>query len=63
MAEIGNMTFTIKVTPDDDSMGVILTLLNLWQDSHPDQMVAMVPRKDKYVYEIINRGGCECRGD
>jgi len=28
-------------------------LLNLWQDENPDHMVAMVPAKDRYEYEII----------
>ena len=47
----------IRLIPDDDTMKVILTLLNLWQDDNPDMMVAMVPGKDRYVYEIIDRSG------
>ena len=34
-------------------MQVIMALLNLWQDCHPGQMVALVPAKDRYQYEII----------
>lgn len=57
MAEIGKMSMGIRLIPDDDTMKVILTLLNLWQDDNPDMMVAMVPGKDRYVYEIIDRSG------
>ena len=45
----------IRLIPDDDTMKVILTLLDLWQDDNPDMMVAMVPAKDRYQYEIIER--------
>ena len=55
MAEIGKITMGIRLIPDDDTMKVILTLLNLWQDDNPDAMVAMVPAKDRYQYEIIER--------
>lgn len=43
----------IRLIPDDDTMKVILKLLDLWQDDNPDMMVAMVPAKDRYRYEII----------
>ena len=55
MAEIGKISMGIRLIPDDDTMKVILTLLNLWQDNNPDAMVAMVPAKDRYQYEIIER--------
>lgn len=55
MAEIGKASMGIRLIPDDDTMKVILTLLNLWQDDNPDMMVAMVPAKDRYQYEIIER--------
>jgi len=53
MAEIGKLSIGIRLIPDDDTMKVILKLLNLWQDDNPDKMVAMVPAKDRYQYEII----------
>ena len=55
MAEIGKISMGIRLIPDDDTMKVILTLLNLWQDDNPDAMVALVPAKDRYQYEIIER--------
>lgn len=55
MAELGKMTIGIRLIPDDDTMKVILKLLDLWQDDNPDKMVAMVPSKDRYQYEIIER--------
>jgi hypothetical protein len=55
MAEIGSLSMSIRMIPDDNTMKAILALLNLWQDDNPDMMVAMVPGKDKYVYEIIDR--------
>ena len=57
MAEIGKLTMGIRLVPDDETMTAILALLNLWQDDNPDMMVAMVPGKDRYVYEIIDRSG------
>ena len=50
-------TFTIKIRlgPDEETMQLILMLLNMWQDCNPDRMVAMVPAKDRYQYEIIQR--------
>ena len=53
MAEIGKISIGIRLIPDDDTMKVILKLLDLWQDDNPNMMVAMVPAKDKYQYEII----------
>lgn len=61
MAELGKMSIGIKLIPDDDTMKVILKLLDLWQDDNPDMMVAMVPGKDRYVYEIIDRSGRSIR--
>ena len=57
MAEIGKISIGIRLIPDDDTMKVILTLLNLWQDDNPDMMVTMVPGEDRYVYEIVDRSG------
>ena len=45
---------SLQLSPDDKTMQLILALLNIWQESHPDQMVAMFPAKDKYQYEIID---------
>lgn len=53
--EADKFTIKIRLCPDDDTMAAILKLLNLWQDAHPDLMVAMVPAKDRYEYEIIRR--------
>ena len=53
MAEIGKISMGIRLIPDDDTMKVILKLLDLWQDDNTDMMVAMVPAKDRYQYEII----------
>lgn len=55
MAEI-HMSAKIKIVPDQETMDLILKLLDLWQDANPDRMVAMVPQKDRYGYEIIERG-------
>lgn len=49
------LMLTIRLIPDDETMAVILAMLNMWQDAHPDRMVAMVPAKDRYEYEIIRR--------
>ena len=46
---------TIRLAPDDETMAVILAMLNMWQDANPDLMVAMVPAKDRYEYEIIRK--------
>jgi len=50
------LTLTIRLIPDDETMAVILAMLNMWQDAHPDLMVALVPAKDRYQYEIIKSG-------
>ena len=55
MAEIGKISMGIRLVPDDDTMKVILKLLDLWQDDNPDMMVALVPSQDRYQYEIIER--------
>jgi len=55
VAEIGKISMGIRLIPDDDTMTVILKLLDLWQDDNPDMMVALVPAKDRYQYEIIER--------
>lgn len=54
---MASLDFTVKLrfSPDQETMDLILKLLDMWQDAHPDQMVAMVPQKDRYGYEIINR--------
>lgn len=49
------ITVKIRLIPDDETMAVILAMLNLWQDANPDHMVAMVPAKDRYEYEIIRK--------
>lgn len=49
------LTVNIRLIPDDETMAVILAMLNLWQDANPDHMVAMVPAKDRYEYEIIRK--------
>lgn len=56
MAEIWPINVKIRLVPDTETMDVILKLLDLWQDANPDRMVAMVPQKDRYGYEIIDRG-------
>ena len=48
-------TIHVRLSPDEETMRVILMLLNLWQDANPDLMVAMVPAKDRYEYEIIRK--------
>ena len=53
MAEIGKVSMGIRLVPDDDTMKVILKVLDLWQEDNPNMMVAMVPAKDRYQYEII----------
>lgn len=53
------MSLQINLCPSDETMKVILMLLNMWQDANPDRMVAMVPAKDKYQYEIIGKGTVE----
>lgn len=49
------ITIKIRLIPDDETMAVILAMLNMWQDANPDHMVAIVPAKDRYEYEIIRR--------
>ena len=51
------LTVNIRIVPDDETIQLILRLLDLWQDSNPDQMIAMVPAGERYIYEIINRRG------
>ena len=55
MAKTGNLEVEIRLVPDEKTMDVILNLLDMWQDANPDLMVAMVPDRDKYTYEIIDR--------
>ena len=50
------LTVKIRLIPDDETMAVILGMLNMWQDANPDLMVAMVPAEDRYQYEIIKSG-------
>ena len=54
--ELHKRTVGIRLIPDDDTMNVILKLLDLWQDDNPDMMVALVPAQDRYQYEIIPSG-------
>ena len=49
------LSIKVRLSPDEETMQLILLMLNMWQDSHPYQMVAMVPAKDRYQYEIIER--------
>lgn len=49
------LTLKIRLIPDDETMAVILAMLNLWQDANRDHMVAIVPAKDGYKYEIIQK--------
>ena len=51
------MNLQINLCPSDETMKVILMLMNMWQDANPDQMIAMVPNSEKYEYEIIRRSG------
>jgi len=53
--ESAQLTVKIRLCPDDETMAVILAMLNMWQDANPDLMVAMVPAKDRYEYEIIRK--------
>ena len=58
---ISEYAFKIRLIPDDETMAVILAMLNMWQDAHPDLMVAMVPAEDRYQYEIIKSGRSDHR--
>jgi len=49
------LTIKIRLCPDDETTAAILMLLNLWQDANPDHVIAMVPAKDGYEYEIIRK--------
>jgi len=51
------MNLQINLCPSDETIKVILMLLNMWQEANPDHMIAMVPAKDRYEYEIIRRSG------
>lgn len=53
---IDTITIKVRLGPDEQTMKLILMLLNMWQDNNPGQMVAMVPAKDGYQYEIIPSG-------
>ena len=57
------IAFKVRLIPDDETMAVILALLNMWQHAHPDLMVAMVPAEDRYQYEIIKSGRAADRYD
>ena len=58
------ITIKIRLVPDNETMTVILAMLNMWQDANPAHMVAMVPTKDRYEYEIIpkRRGADDDQG-
>ena len=49
------ITVEMRLVPSEESLAACLCLLNLWQEENPDKMVAMVPDKDRYRYEIILR--------
>ena len=49
------LTVKIRLIPDDETMAVILAMLNMWQDANPDNMVALLPAKDRYEDEIIRK--------
>ena len=49
------MSLQINLCPSEETIKVILMLLNMWQEANPEQMIAMVPNREKYVYEIIRR--------
>ena len=51
------MNLQINLCPSDETINVILMLLNMWQDANPGKMIAMVPAGDRYQYEIIMRSG------
>lgn len=55
MAMIGDFKVKVRLVPDKQTMEVVLKLLDIWQDDNPDMMVALVPGKDRYVYEIVDR--------
>ena len=55
MGAMRDLTIEMKLVPDDQTMQAIMLLLGIWQDSHPEKMVAMVPDHDRYKYEIIDR--------
>jgi hypothetical protein len=57
------MNLQINLCPSDETMKVILMLLNMWQDANPDQMIAMVPNREKYEYEIIRRRANDAERD
>ena len=57
--EIDKFTVKITVCPSDSSMDMVLAMLNVWQEANPDKMVALVPAREKYQYEIIQRGSGE----
>ena len=50
----------VRISPSDEVMKGILSLLNLWQDCHPYEMVALVPFYDRYQYEVIKRKSNSC---
>ena len=52
-----DLTAKIRFVPEPETMVIIMKLLDLWQDANPDMMVALVPKEDGYVYEIIERNG------
>ena len=51
------MNLQVNLCPSDETIKVILMLLNMWQEANPDQMIALLPNREKYVYEIIRRSG------
>lgn len=51
------MNLQVNLCPSDETIKVILMLLNMWQEANPDQMIALLPNREKYEYEIIRRSG------
>ena len=56
MGNIGDFTVNICFVPDDTTMRVIMSLLNLWQEHHPDKMICTYNVGDSYRYEIVDKG-------
>ena len=54
MASMKPIELKVRIVPDEKTMGAVLSILDLWQEANPGKMVAMVPGKDGYVYEIID---------
>ena len=49
------MHVEIKLCPTDETMQVLIGLLNMWQDAHPNKEVSLVPDGACYGYKIVDR--------